>query len=152
MPSIDSQQIFNISQAEGGKFAKLDTSDIPSLSSMPQGSYAILTYDVNGGGGGGGSDPNNAYQDVPFSNQVSVLSSAESQITTNAKKGWLTLSVDPDTTDIVYVGPVGVTTGDGYKLTPKIPSITVSSDNLSEWYVIGTSGGENLYVCGAYIT
>jgi hypothetical protein len=29
--------------------------------------------------------------------------------------------------------------------------MTVSSDDLSEWYVIGAAGGEKLYVIGAYI-
>jgi hypothetical protein len=151
MPTINSQQVFNISQAENGKFIKLDVTDTPELSSFPQGSYALLTYPVNGSGGSGDSDPNTAYQDVPFSGQVAVTTSA-SQITTNANKGWVTLTIDASTTDIVYIGAAGVTTGDGYILNSSLPSVTVSSDDLSEWYVIGASGGETLYVCGAYIS
>lgn len=151
MPSINSQQIFNISQAENGKFVKLDVSDTPELSSFPQGSYALLTYPINGSGGSGGSDPNTAYQDVPFSDQVAVTTSA-GQITSNANKGWVTLSIDASSSDIVYIGPSGVTTGTGYILNSSLPSVTVSSDDLSEWYVIGASGGETLFVCGAYIS
>jgi len=137
MLSVNSQQIFNISQAEDGKFIKLDTTNMPELSGFPQGAYALLTVPVSELDG----SSDNRYQDVPFS----------TQITTSQYKGWLTISIDPDTTDIVYVGSSDVTSTVGYKLSGLLPSITVSSDELSKWYVIGLTGGETVYVCGAYI-
>ena len=108
-------------------------------------------YFGGGGGGGTGSDPNTVYQDVPFSDQVAVTTSA-GQITANANKGWVTLSIDASSSDVVYIGAAGVTTGTGYIINSSLPSVTVSSDDLSEWYVVGASGGETLFVCGAYIS
>lgn len=147
MLSVNSQQIFNISQAEDGKFIKLDTTNMPELSGFPQGAYALLTVPVSELDG----SSDNRYQDVPFSTQITTTSSSSSQITTSQYKGWLTISIDPDTTDIVYVGSSDVTSTVGYKLSSLLPSITVSSDELSKWYVIGLTGGETVYVCGAYI-
>ena len=93
-------------------------------------------------------DGNTSYQDTPLNAQKSVTTSA-TQITTTAKKGWITLTVNSG--DTVYIGDSGVTTGNGYRLNDDNPSVTVSSDNLSEWYVIGDAGAETLFVIGAYI-
>lgn len=47
---ISPNQNFNLSQAEGGKFVKLDPSNFPSISAeFPFQQYAILTYDLNPG-------------------------------------------------------------------------------------------------------
>ena len=147
MISVNSQQIFNNSQAENGKFVKLDTTNIPELSSYPQGAYALLTVPVSELDG----SSNTRYQDVPFSTQISALSSTGSQITANNYKGWLTISIDPETDNIIYIGSSDVTTNNGYRLSSLLPSITISSDDLSEWYIIGSVGGETVYVCGAFI-
>lgn len=125
--------------------------------SYPNGVYAQLTYPVTDVSSSpslssGSVLENTAYQDTPFSAQLSSVSNGSAdQITSNAKKGWMTLSVDTDGTDVVYVGAVGVTVNNGYKLSASNPTITISSDDLSEWYVTGAAGGESLFIIGAYI-
>jgi hypothetical protein len=64
----------------------------------------------------------------------------------------LSLSIDPNSDEQVYIGDLNVTTSSGYLLSAALPTITVSSDKLNEWFVIGAAGGETLYVCGAYIS
>jgi hypothetical protein len=147
MLSVNSQQIFNISQAEDGKFIKLDTTNMPELSGFPQGAYALLTVPVSELDG----SSDGRYQDTPFSTQLSTSASSSSQITSADYKGWLTISVDPESSDVVYVGSGDVTSTVGYKLSSALHSITVSSDQLSEWHVIGSTGSETVFVCGAYI-
>jgi len=151
MPTINSDQIFAYPSAEQGKYVKLDASDIPALSSYPQGVYAVLTLPISEAGGSSGSAASNtSYQDTPFNGQVAVTASAQ-RITANAKKGWVTFSIDPTGSNVVYIGDSNVLTTTGYLLNNSNPSITVSSDDLSEWYIIGNDGGEVLYVIGAYI-
>lgn len=125
--SIDPNQIWNNASAENGKFVKVN---IPGLSEKyPNGTYAILTMDI--GSAASSATPtlssasileNTAYQDTPFNNQVSVTTSS-SQITNLQKKGWMTLSINPDTTHIVYIGDSNVTTGNGYFLSPKTQAL-----------------------------
>lgn len=151
MPTINSNQIFNLSQAEGGKFVKLDASDVPALSSFPQGVYALLTIPISEVGGNGSAAENTAYQDTPFSGQLSSVSNVSpDQLTNISSKGWMTISVDSDASDVVYVGDASVNINSGYKLSTTNPSINVTSDNLSKWYVIGNSGGEKIFILGAY--
>jgi hypothetical protein len=45
MSELHPDQIYNLSMAEGGKFVKLNE---PIASTLPHGSYAILTYSVGG--------------------------------------------------------------------------------------------------------
>tara|TARA_R110000765_G_scaffold7963_4_gene26100 strand:+ start:105352 stop:105819 length:468 start_codon:yes stop_codon:yes gene_type:complete len=155
MPSINTDQ--QHSQAhQAASFVKLDASDIPELAGYPQGVYAQITVPVSDLStspslSGESVIENTAYQDTPFNGQVAVTTNA-AQITANANKGWITLTIDPDTTDEVYIGAAGVTTGTGSILKASNPSLTMSSDDLSEWFVIGAAGGEKLYVIGAYIS
>lgn len=135
----------------------LDTTGTALEASYPNGVYAQLTYlasEVSSSPSlsSGSILENTAYQDVPFNNQLSSISNGSAdQITSNAKKGWMTISIDTDGSDIVYIGASGVTTNNGYKLSSSNPTITVSSDDLSEWYVTGNVGGESLFIIGAYL-
>ena len=154
-PALD-QSKNQSSVANAAHYVKLDVSDMPSLSSSQYGTYAVLTVDastVTASPTLSSSSvlENTAYQDVPFSAQVAVTASA-AVITANANKGWITLSIDPDTADVVYIGAAGVATTTGTILKATNPSITISSDDLSEWFVIGAVGGEKLYVIGAYLS
>jgi hypothetical protein len=151
MPTIHSEQIFSYPQAENSHFVRLDVSDTPELSEFDQGVYGVLTVSTSEAGSttGGNVIDNTAYQDTPFNAQVAVTTGA-AVITANAEKGWITLTVGAG--DTVYIGVSGVTTGNGYILNAANPTTTVSSDNLSEWYVIGAAGGETLYVIGAYVS
>lgn len=135
----------------------LDTTGTELEQSYPNGVYAQLTYSASDVS----SSPslssatvleNTAYQDTPFNGQLaSVSSGSADQIFATAKKGWVTISIDSDSVDVVYIGNSTVTTSNGYKLSSTNPTITVSSDDLSEWYVTGASGGETLFFVGAYI-
>jgi hypothetical protein len=76
----------------------LDTTGTPLEASYPNGVYAQLTYsasDVSSSPSlsSGSILDNTAYQDTPFNAQVDVTTSA-AQITANAKKGWVTLTID----------------------------------------------------------
>lgn len=134
----------------------LDTTGTVLEESYPNGVYAILTYSADGATGSASLSSatvlgNTAYQDEPFSDQISSVSLTAQQIVSEQKKGWMTISIDTDSTDVVYIGPAGVTSGSGYYLKSSNPTITVSSDDLSEWYAVGDSGGETLYIIGAYL-
>lgn len=153
MPTIINKNVIEIPNSKSSNAILLDTAGTDLETSYPNGVYAILTYPV----GDISSSPslssttvleNTAYQDTPFNLQKNVTSSA-TQITSNNKKGWVTLTIESG--DIVYIGDSGVTTANGYKLNDSNPSVTISSDDLSEWYVIGDVGSETLFVIGAYI-
>jgi hypothetical protein len=155
MPKINSDQKHSPAH-QAASYVKIDASDIPELAGYPLGVYAQITVPLSDLSNSPTLSSesvvgNTAYQDVPFSEQVAVTSSAAA-ITDNDNKGWITLSIDPDTSDVVYIGASGVTTNTGAILKTSNPSITVSSDNLSEWFVIGAAGGEKLYVIGAYLS
>lgn len=176
MPTLNNTQHFSYPQAENGHYVKLDITDTPILSSLPQGAYASLCYMVNPedismslsganltvenatgdsrllliSGQLSSIEDNTAYQDTIINNQITALSASAVQITSNAKKGWLTISIDPDTTDTVYLGDSSVSNANGFILKSSMPERTISSDDLSEWYVIGTYGIETVYVIGAY--
>lgn len=97
-------------------------------------------------------EDNTAYQNVPFHETLSI-SGVAVPITSNASKGWMTLSVDAsDTNAQAWIGNSGVVSGNGFLLNSSMPTTTVSSDDLSEWYAYGISGNAKpLYAIGAYL-
>jgi hypothetical protein len=130
----------------------IDTAGTDLETSYPNGVYAILTLPISEASGTRGSAAENtAYQDTLFSNQLSADSGSAVQVTSNAKKGWMSIAVDPDSSDVVYIGASGVTSSNGFILKAANSPYRVSNDDLSDWYVIGASGGETVYVVGAYI-
>jgi len=158
MTDIINKNVIETPNPRSSNVILLDTTGTSLETSYPNGVYAQLTYsasDVSSSPSlsSGSILENTAYQDTPFSAQLSSVSNGSAdQITSNATKGWLTISMDTDSADIVYVGDSGVTTSNGYKLSPSNPTITVSSDDLSEWYVTGAAGGETVFVLGAYFS
>jgi len=174
--NIINKNIIDAPNAKSSNVVLLDTAGTDLETSYPNGVYATLTYPAGGINASinaenlssinmntdeleallGGVDTksasivtNTSYQDVPFTVRPTVTTSAV-QITSNAKKGWITITVASG--DVVYIGASGVATSTGYILNDSNPSTTVSSDDLSEWYVIGVDGAEDVYVIGAYIT
>jgi len=161
MATLNSNQNFTNSQASQGHYVKLDPSLIPELSSAPQGAYAILTYPVvqpdivadnlsSINVDNAELEANTAFPNNVFNSQIDSISNVTAvQITSNAHPGWMTITVDDG--DAVFIGNSGVTVNNGSKLNATVPSITVSSDDLSDWYVVGETGVEKIYIAGGYI-
>ena len=167
--NIINKNIVDAPSAKSSNVVLLDTAGTDLETSYPNGVYATLTYPAGGINASinadnlssinmntdeleallGGVDTNTSYQDTPFTERPTVTTGAAA-VTSNVKKGWITITVASG--DVVYIGTSGVTTSTGYILNDSNPSTTVSSDNLSDWYVIGVAGAEDVYVIGAYIT
>jgi hypothetical protein len=92
------------------------------------------------------------YQDVPFndSKSITVVGTVE-QLVTNVKKGWITITADPDNTGTMYVGNTSVTSANGYKLNSDNPCITLSIENLSLWFFDADNTTDKLMIIGAYV-
>lgn len=153
MPTIINRNVIENPNTKSSNVVLLQTTGTALEESYPNGVYATLTYPVSEISSSpslasGSILENTAYQNTPLNGQKTVTDVA-TQITATAKKGWVTLTVDSG--DTVYIGNIGVNASNGYRLNDINPSVTVSSDNLSEWYVTGAVGGETLFVIGAYI-
>lgn len=96
-------------------------------------------------------EENTSYQDVPFSAEKTVTTAGTAEaITAITGKGWVTIKALGTNTDTVYIGASDVASTNGYPLDA-LDSLTVSSDNLSEWYVDSAVDGEGIRIIGAYI-
>jgi len=94
-----------------------------------------------------GAAYNTSYQDNPFSDQLSVSTTGIQITPFSGKAGWVTVAVEAD----VFIGNSGVSSSGGFKLSQDgISSITVSSDDLSSWYVLATGGTTTVSLLGAY--
>jgi hypothetical protein len=165
--NIINKNIIDAPNAKSSNVVLLDTAGTDLETSYPNGVYATLTYPAGGINTSinadnlssinmntdeleallGGVDTNTSYQDTPFTERPTVTTGAAA-VTSNVKKGWMTITVGSGT---AYIGNSGVTSANGYKLDNVNPSATISSDNLNEWYIIGAAGAEEVYVIGAYI-
>jgi len=92
---------------------------------------------------------NTNYPDTPFGDKLTVGTTRVQIMGALAKGGWLTIKADAANTDSVWVGTVTVADEDGYLLAAG-DEITVESDNLGEWYIIGGAAGQVYYIIGAY--
>ena len=92
---------------------------------------------------------NTNYPDTPFGDKLTVGTTRAQIMGALAKGGWLTIKADAANTDSLWVGTVTVADEDGYLLAAG-DEITVESDNLGEWYIIGGAAGQVYYIIGAY--
>ena len=99
-----------------------------------------------------GAAYNTSYQDNPFSDQLSVSTTGIQITPFSGKAGWVTVAVQADVfIGNIFIGNSGVSSSGGFKLSQDgISSITVSSDDLSSWYVLATGGTTTVSLLGAY--
>jgi len=93
-----------------------------------------------GSSGGGGA----VYHDGVVSGQL-TLSGVAQQLTSIAKPGYLQVRCTGDG----YVGGVGVTTGNGVVINDDNGYLTLSYDDISKVYAVGSG---SLSFCGGYIS
>lgn len=100
-----------------------------------------------------GSSYNSLYQNTTFSRQLIVSGDAVPISTVYDRAGWATVAVDSNSAENVFIGNSGVDSSDGFPLNGDgVTSITVSSDDLSDWYVVATGDNVNVYILGAYLS
>lgn len=105
--SIINKNVIETPSPRSSNVILVDTTGTALEASYPNGVYATLTYSADNASSSpslssGSILENTAYQDTPFSNQLSSVSNGSAdQITTIGSKGWLTISVDTDSADVV---------------------------------------------------
>ena len=150
-------------EAHYNSYVAVPSADIPQsiATDAPNGDhFAQIVYQVGGGGGGEGGvtevsgtvaitsaeDFSGSYQDVVINDQL-TLSTTQQSVTPNTNKGYIKVRISAGGS--VHLGTTGVTTSNGYLLDDDYPVETLTFEDMSELFAIGSG---TLYVIGGVVT